>query len=304
MFLGGRYLIILRGPPGSRRKEIAHLIAGGVAYLSTLTDFSGTPGTAEEIAAGGSARPTRHVPVAVFSTADCYWNSERDAQGRAHKVWEYNADTLQVARDDVLRRVRLGMLEGLSFIIVDDPHLEKTEVTQFLNLARSYSYEIIPIDIPDHRYEVLLQRHTQGKEHFPPNILEPLIKGFLGWPSWALEHKDGGTFVNPEAPESAPTIEPATLEAQPAVVPEVLPIMLMVKDFESSIQSAWIFLAEMGVKKLSEQRKITSELIAQRDVRGARDYPVLTVTGVELPLIMRRARDLGVSVEVIKETGA
>jgi hypothetical protein len=240
--------------------------------------------------------------VAVFSTADCYWSNERDERGHQKKVWRYNHDNLSVAKEDVLRRCRLAMLEGLSFIILDDPNMHKTEVTQFLTLARSYKYEIIPIDVPDHRYEVLSQRHTQGKEHYPPDLFGAMIKGFSSSTnSWALEGDDGSTFVNPEAPESDPVIEPAVLE--PQVIAEeapLPPITLVLKDFESSVRSVWIFLSEVGVEKQTEQRRITSEMIAVRDTRGTRGYPEIAVSGVDIATIEKRARDLGVSIEIRK----
>jgi len=191
MHLGGRYLIIVAGPMGTRRTDLANLVAGGVAYLSTVTELQGSQ-VVEGVMVG--ARPKEHASCVVISPDDVLWHEDG-----GKRVFTYRGEEgLQYGREDALRRVRIAMHKKIAVIVVHGNYLVYSDIKPMLDLARSECYETMALGTLDLRKSVYAARLAQQGINCPVNT------AFAGW---CLEEREG-TYVCPEERKRSKPVVP------------------------------------------------------------------------------------------------
>ena len=296
MHLGGRYLIIMAGLDGTRRTDIAHLLAGGAAYLSTVTEFTESP----DAQASAGVKPSYHTKVTVLSTLDCF-------EGKRGQ-WKYDHDYLPQAREDVKRRCELAMSREVSIIILDDSHLERWEITPYLELAERYEYEVIALSTHDARVKVMEKRREMARRAIPDEVhARDWDRDRRQWS--VLQDEDGGTFVNeedhrgrliqPDRGEPSQVVPEAsdTQGSQEEATTEVEVKVSGIHDrSQVGLTNAWRFVKEMTGCKMHEARIIISEALAAEDDFN-HDVPTIRVPKTPAS-ILRRADELGVRVTI------
>lgn len=154
MHLSGRFLLILDGPIASRREDIAGLLAGGAAYLSTLTESKGAHEAQTEdgdtIITG--AKVAMHAAVVQISPDDAF----REMKKEGHPI-TLPADPFVYQThgyEDALRRLRIYMHKGTAIIIL---HGRFTDgfIAQAYRVAQASEYETVFLAHMEQRMSIL-----------------------------------------------------------------------------------------------------------------------------------------------------
>ncbi len=269
MNLGSRVLILVSGKDGTRRTDIAHLLAGGAAYLSTVSEHT-----------ENTSVPSYHTKTVVLSSLDCF-----EEKGK----WEYDYARIDAARRDVERRCTLAMQRGVAIIIVDDTMIEKWEARSLINLAKAYSYEVIHLTTRDNREQVQDVRRRQGKR----SISEAVHKSH-GNVNWALEMSDGD-FVNLED-HRGHLINPPS--GEPELAHEIVPaddrVFFRVTHVNNTVDTTWRFL--MKVTEPALKMRAARELV-EAVFLGA-ESEILCTRSMDADTLKKRAAEIGIKITV------
>ena len=293
MHLKGKYLIIVGGPCGTRRTEIAHLLAGGAAYLSTVTEQSGDD---------DQAKPAYHTKVVVISPLDCF--------DLGKGKWEYDHSQLPSANEDAARRCELAMNRGVSIIILDDTFLEKWEINPYTALAKTYEYEVISMAMTDRRMDVMSTRREVGKRSLPDRVAA--ASGGMNMSRdrpWTLTENQG-SFVNPETKGGRLIIpdtgEPVQLTKEASDAQEEQEECTFTIDgihdrSQNGLMRAWKFVQNVKKCKITEARSVINlALLAEDNPKTDSHLAPKATVAYHSDYIETRAEECGVIVTILE----
>jgi len=223
MHLSGRFLIIVIGPTASRREDIVGLLAGGAAYLSTLTEIRGAhvhEDATEGVQVVTGAQPASHTSIVRLSPEDAFVNETVEERSiNMPDVKSQDSEEWIHAVGDFERRIRVAMFKGISIILAHGP--EHTPLESLYSQAHVNGYEVIRIAVPEPREGVLWKLRRQKRTGILPRFLiDPVPPGYNVFPM--VKEEDG--FVNPRperttlttADIAAPvTVDEGEVEAPP-----------------------------------------------------------------------------------------
>lgn len=290
MHLSGRYLVIIEGHGGSRRRDIADLIAGGAAYLSTRMEWSGIG-----IMAHGRAQD--HTGAVVISPDDCFWCQEDDPDqpGRKTRVWRYQPDLQDAANEDMQRRVRVAMHKNIQLVIVHGHFPSFNTIEPLLQYAASEEYEVIVFGSMDIRPGVAAKRIE----------LDGMMTNNdgVGMANWSLDETDEKTIDVVCMPntgiESLLTPPNGNAEMVGHHPDTTLAIQIL---GVTDIRSTEIFLHQAaGISRLVERRTIHNN-VHKYDLGLAVSAPTVNVPeGTSEARVNKLAEEHGVTIAWVRE---
>lgn len=314
MNLRGKYLILIQGPRGSRKSDIAGLLAGGSAYLSMLVDWTKARvvDSASGVKAGGL--PSEHTTSIVISSDDCFWVNTRNDDGKLKREFIMRPDKKLEALSDVCRRVRIAMARSYCLVIVtldvDIPY--SFSMDQLYDLARANQYEVVTLFLPDFRVDVAKKRMKQlgitpdkaTMEEY--SVLDDQFKQPINAESISVfldnrdETRKGLCHVSGEQ-DDLPKINVPTVDAENLVQGSTehrtesetsSRLVVRINSFPADDREAHRFLKGLGVTSVAQRKTI----VAKSRAGIPQTFSVGTLNCED---VRKRADETDVSIEVV-----
>lgn len=299
MHLGGRHLIIISGPMAARTEDIAHLLAGGAAFLSTMTSVKGSHATEDGIVVG--ATPEHHTAVTVISPDDCFRNEKKEDRRilLTDETFEQHYDD---AFADAHRRTLTAMVKDIPVIILHACFVAGDFTRQFYALACTYQYEVTFLALEEPRLMVLeTLREQKGAE-----IGEVPMRAMYDAKYAVAPAEDSAGEIVCEKPErtvlsaadiQAPVMEPTTAtsgEEGPPVNLRWRVKLLGVEEVGAGVLFCQRMLGQKRFTMLQQKLRHVAE--------GAEGMDLKLSKNVELPdggaLLVKQAAEVGLTIAV------